>query len=285
MDLCSLKDIRPILEKNGFHFSRSKGQNFLIDSSVPRRIAEYSGIDRDCGVLEVGPGVGCLTRELTQRAEKVVAVELDKRLLSVLDETLAGIDNVEIISADVLKLDLETLVNEKLDGLRPCVCANLPYNITTPVLTKLIDTGLFTSLTVMVQREVARRMCARAGQSDYGAFSIYIRWHCEPEILFDVAPGCFYPAPKVTSSVIQLTKREVAPEPVDEALFFRVVRAAFSQRRKTLLNALSAAFGSSIPRERMGELIYSAGLEKNVRGEALDIGEFAVLSELIGGEL
>ena len=208
MDLCDLRTIRDLLGRHGFHFSKSMGQNFLIDASVPRDIAMSSGADERCGVLEIGPGIGPLTVQLSRLAGKVAAVELDRSLLPVLEETLAECDNVQVISGDVLKLDLPALVREQFPGLTPMVCANLPYNITTPVLTALVEAGCFSSLTVMIQREVARRICAAPGTADYGAFSVFMQYHTEPQLLFDVPPECFYPAPKVTSSVLHCRLRQ-----------------------------------------------------------------------------
>lgn len=281
MDLCSISYIRELLSRHGFRFSKSLGQNFLTAAWVPERIAEESGLSADTGVLEVGPGIGCLTRELSVRAGKVVAVELDGALKPLLAETLGDLQNVELVFADALKLDLKRLVSEKLPGLRPVVCANLPYNVTSPLLSAFIEAGCFENITVMVQREVARRICAGPGTPDYGAFTVYANWHTVPEILFDVSPGCFVPAPKVTSSVLHLTPRKEPPVRVkSEELFFRVVRAAFAQRRKTLLNALSAGL-SQHPKSALEAAIRAAGLEPMARGETLGISEFAALSDNI----
>ena len=227
MNLTDIEQIRGLLIRHGFRFQKSMGQNFLTARWVPEQIAEMAGIDRNTGVLEVGPGIGCLTAELSDRAGRVVSVELDKSLKPVLAETLEGRDNVEIIFSDVLKLNIPELVEEKLQGLRPAVCANLPYNVTSPLLAAFIKAGCFDSITVMVQREVARRICAGPGSKDYGAFGIFVSYYTEPEILFDVPPSCFVPQPKVTSSVINLKKREKPPVKVcSEELLFRVIRAA-----------------------------------------------------------
>lgn len=280
MELTNYKYIRELLDRHGFHFSKSMGQNFLTAAWVPQRIAEESGVSEDTGVIEVGPGVGCLTRELAGYAGKVVAVELDNSLRPVLAETLEGLDNVEVIFTDVLKTDLRSIVSEKLGGLRPAVCANLPYNITSPLLTAFIESGCFDTITVMIQREVAKRICSKAGSADYGAFSVYVGWHTEAEILFDVPPDCFTPRPKVTSSVIKLTRRTAPPVPVeDEKWMFRIVRAAFNQRRKTLTNALSA--GLSIPKEQTAAALESLGLDSRIRGEVLDMAQFAALSDAL----
>lgn len=286
MNLCDLNDIKPLLARHGFHFSKRMGQNFLIQDWVPREIAAVSGADRHCGVLEIGPGIGPLTVQLAQRAERVAAVELDRSLLPILQETLAPYPNAQVIPGDVMKLDLSALVSDKFNNLTPIVCANLPYNITSPVLTMLIESRLFASITVMIQREVAKRICASPGTADYGAFSLFCQYHTCPEYCFEVPPECFLPAPKVTSAVVRLVPRtSPAQELVDDAFFFQVVRAAFAQRRKTLLNALSASYGARVGKERLRALILNCGLLETVRGEALGIAEFARLARELKGEL
>ena len=281
MELTDVNEIRSLLARHGFRFSKSLGQNFLVADWVPRDIAAAAGLDENVGVLEIGPGVGCLTRELSERAGKVVAVELDGALRPVLAETLAGLDNVELVYGDVLRQDLAALTAEHISPLRPAVCANLPYNVTTPVLTKLIQSGLFGTITVMLQREVARRICAAPDTPDYGAFSVFVQWHMTAQLLFDVPPACFIPQPKVTSSVIRLTCRAAPPYAVrDEKLFMRIVRAAFSQRRKTLVNALGAGLG--LDKGLAASALTECGLDVRVRGEALSIAEFASLCEKIG---
>ena len=282
MDLCDLDTIKALLSRHGFHFSRSMGQNFLIQSWVPEGLVEGAGVSGSNGVLEIGPGIGPLTVRLSAAAGRVVAVELDRALLPVLAETLGDRDNVEVISGDILKLDIPALVDEKLAGLEPMACANLPYNITTPVMTALIEAKRFSCIAVMIQREVARRICAAPGSPDYGAFSVYCQYHTEPELLFDVGPECFIPAPKVTSSVIRMRLLPSPPVPVKDAVrFFRVVKAAFGQRRKTLLNALSAGL-PSLSREAVKAAVAACGLPDNVRGERLGIPEFAALTEALG---
>ncbi len=286
MDLCNLNDIKALLGRHGFRFSKSMGQNFLIEGWVPQDIAECSGADETSGVLEVGPGIGPLTAQLAQRAGKVAAVELDRSLLPILAETMVPYDNVAIIPGDVMKLDLKALVAEQFSGLTPMACANLPYNITTPVLTLLVESGLFSAITVMIQREVALRICAAPGTADYGAFSIYCQYYTDPALLFDVPKECFLPAPKVTSAVIRLVPRSTPRvEVVDEALFFRLVKAAFAQRRKTLLNALSAGFGSHLDKEALRSVLEACGLPADVRGERLGIPEFAKLTAELKGKL
>ena len=283
MNLCDYNTIRDLLARHGFHFSKSMGQNFLIDPEVPRRIAEASGADAGCGVLEIGPGIGPLTAELAQRAGKVVAVELDRALLPVLAETMAPYPNVEVVPGDVLKLDLTAIAAEKFQGLTPIVCANLPYNVTSPILEKLVESPCFTAFTVMIQREVALRICAAPGSSDYGAFSVFCQYHTQPELLFEVGPECFLPAPKVTSSVLRMVPKAPLAEVDDEAHFFRVVRAAFAQRRKTLANSLSAAL-PGIPKESIQQAIADMGLPAAVRGEQLTLEDFAALSAALGRE-
>lgn len=280
INLTDYNEIRALLTRHGFRFSKSLGQNFLTAAWVPERIAEEAGLDEQTGAVEVGPGVGCLTAELARRAGKVAAIELDKALLPVLKETLWEYDNVTVIPGDATKLDLRALVEEKLPGLRPVVCANLPYNVTTPLLTALIEAGCFETITVMIQREVARRICASPGSADYGAFGIFVQWHCETELLFDVPPSCFVPQPKVTSSVIRLTKRAAPPVPVrDEKLLFRIIRAAFNQRRKTLVNAMSSGLG--LGKGEVEAALAECGLDPRVRGEALDIAAFAALCDKV----
>ena len=282
MDLCDRSTIQALLGRHGFRFSKSMGQNFLIQGWVPDGLVEGAGVSRENGVLEVGPGIGPLTVRLARAASKVVAVELDRALLPVLAETLAGLDNVEVRAGDILKLDIGALVDETFPGLTPMACANLPYNITTPVLTALIEARRFACIAVMIQREVALRICAAPGTADYGAFSVYCQYHTVPELLFDVGPECFVPAPKVTSSVIRMVPRAVPPEGVeDEKRFFRVVKAAFGQRRKTLLNALAAGLGG-VDKETIRAAIAAAGLPEHVRGERLGIPEFAALTRALG---
>lgn len=286
MNLCDRNEIKSLLSRHGFHFSKSMGQNFLIADWVPEQIADASGCDRSSGVLEIGPGIGPLTVQLAARAGKVAAVELDRSLFPVLAETLAGLDNVEIVPGDILKLDIRSLVDEKLAGLRPMACANLPYNITTPVITAFLEAARFEAITVMIQREVALRICAAPGSADYGAFSVFCQYHADCGLLFDVPPDCFFPAPKVTSSVIRMVPRSAPPAEVeDEALFFRVVRAAFAQRRKTLLNALSAAFGSGLSKDALRNILSNCGLVPDVRGERLGIPEFAAVAREIKSEM
>ena len=282
MQLCDESTLRALLARHGFHFSKAKGQNFLIADWVPERIADACGAGPGDGVLEIGPGVGALTVQLARRAGAVAAVELDRSLEPLLAETLADCSNVSVVFDDVLRLDLPALVAERFSGLRPMVCANLPYNITPPVLTALLEAGCFASLTVMVQREVARRLAAPVGSGDGGAFAVWLRYHADAELLFDVPPDCFLPAPKVTSSVLRLTPYETPPVSVtDEALFFRTIRAAFALRRKTLVNSLAA--GLSLEKDAARALVLSCGLDPAVRGERLTLEDFARLTAQLNG--
>ena len=280
MNLCDIKEIRALLGRHGFHFSKAMGQNFLIANWVPQDIADAAGLDQHCAVLEIGPGIGPLTQQLSRRAGKVAAVELDTALLPILDETLADCPNVEIIPGDVMKLDLPELLRGRFNGFTVKACANLPYNITTPVITKLLEAGCFQSIVVMIQREVAQRICASPGTSDCGAFSLFCQYHAQCELLFEVPPDCFLPAPKVTSAVVRLTPRP-APVEGDKAAIFAVIKAAFAQRRKTLLNALSAAYGNRFTKEQLRQIILDCGLPETVRGERLGLEEFARLARVL----
>jgi 16S rRNA (adenine1518-N6/adenine1519-N6)-dimethyltransferase len=286
MDLCNINDIKGLLSRHGFHFSRSMGQNFLVDSSIPEKISELSQIDETCGVVEIGPGIGSLTVSLAKRAKKVFSVELDKSLLPVLSETLKDYSNVEILSANALKIDFPEIIKDNFDGLRPFVCANIPYNITSPLLSKLIDDACFESITVMVQREVAKRICALPSTPDYGAFTIYVNFFTEAKILFDVPPDSFIPQPKVWSSVIILKRRTLPPAEIqNERLFFKIVKSSFAQRRKTLVNGLFAIFGDKLSKIQLAQMLNDCGYSENIRGEALDINGFAKITNYLSGKL
>ena len=281
LDVCDPRVIRALLEKYGFHFSKAKGQNFLTQSWVPQNIVLESGVDETCGVMEVGPGIGPLTQQLCRYAKKVVAVEVDRTLQPILAETMAGNENLEIIFGDILKTDIAKLVQEEFSGLRPMACANLPYYITTPVLAALLESRAFEAVTVMVQKEVAQRICSPAGKGDYGAFSVFCQYYAEPELLFDVPASCFIPQPKVTSAVLKLTMRkESVCEIKSETMFFKVVRAAFAQRRKTLLNALSSGL-SQFDKPALAAVIEDCGFAPTVRGETLDIPGFAAIANAL----
>ena len=281
MDLCNIDDIRRVLGRHGFRFSKSLGQNFLTAAWVPAQIADSCGVDRDSCALEVGPGMGCLTEQLSQRADKVCAIELDRNLFPVLEETLAGCDNIEIVQGDVLKCDLAGICQEKFGDAPVYACANLPYYITTPAITALLTANVFRAITVMVQKEVAQRICAPAGSPDYSAFSIYIDYYADAEILFDVPRDCFVPQPKVDSAVVRLIPRVKPPVPVcNEKLFFTLVKAAFGQRRKTLANALQSALGNTLGKTGIVQLITDCGFDARIRGEKLSLADYAKLTEL-----
>lgn len=284
LDVCNVQVMKSLLAEYGFHFSKSKGQNFLTQRWVPQRIAEDSGVDETCGVLEIGPGFGPLTQELCLRAGKVVALEVDHSLKPVLERTIGEFGNLEILFCDALKADLPALTAEKFGGLKPMACANLPYYITSPVLTKLLESRCFSSVTVMVQKEVAQRICAKPGTADYSAFTVLCQYHAQPELLFDVPASCFMPQPKVTSAVVRLQTRTAPPAQIaDEATFFRTVRAAFAMRRKTLLNALSAGFGG-LNKTELAALLEACGVAPTVRGETLGIPEFARIANAIAAQ-
>lgn len=276
--LSDISTIRAVLEKNGFHFSKALGQNFLINPSVCPRMAALSGAADCAGAVEVGPGIGVLTWELSQVAKKVVSIELDKRLLPVLDETLADCENVKIVNADVMKLDLRRMIEEEFPGGEVAVCANLPYYITSPVIMRLLEERLpVTSITVMVQKEAAERLCAHPGERACGAVSAAVWYYAEPEILFQVSRGSFMPAPNVDSAVIRLRIRRTPPvEVADEPFFFRVVRAAFAQRRKTAVNSIANTLGRS--KQAVAAVFDAAGVPQNARAEALTLEDFAALT-------
>ena len=281
IDVCDIQVMKPLLAEHGFHFSKAKGQNFLIARWVPEQIAEQAGVNENVGVLEIGPGIGPLTQQLALRAKKVCAVELDKRLEPILAQTVGEFDNLEIIWDDVLKQDVAKLVAEKFAGLKPMACANLPYYITSPILTALLEAECFDAVTVMVQKEVAQRIAAKPGTADYSAFTVFCQFYGEPEILFDVPAHCFLPQPKVTSAVIMLKVRKSLPwEILDKATFFRVVRASFAMRRKKLQNGLAAGF-PELGKDGAGEVIAECGFDENVRGETLDIAQFAAIANEI----
>ena len=281
MDLCNINEIKALLARNGFRFSKSMGQNFLIQSWVPEDIAAASGAGPDTGVLEVGPGIGPLTRQLARRADKVAAIELDRRLLPVLEETLGEFSNVTVISGDVMKLDLRQVIQEQFGDKPVCLCANLPYYITSPVIMKVLEEKLpVDSLTVMVQKEAAQRICAEPGSRNVGAVSIAVRYYAQPEMLFQVSRGSFLPPPNVDSAVIRLKIRETPAVSVeDEAFFFQTVKAAFAQRRKTLANSLSA--GLAVSKQQALETLAACEIPPNARAEELTMERFGRLSDAL----
>ena len=283
-NLSDIKEVKRILNQHGFQFSKSLGQNFLIDPEVCPRMAEESGVTKETGVIEVGPGFGVLTQQLALRADKVVAIELDKRLPEVLADTLSDFDNVTVVSGDVMEIDLHNLIAEQFPNHKDIVvCANLPYYITSPVIMKLLEERLpVRSLVVMVQKEAAERICARPGQRECGAVSVAVQYYAEPEILFDVKRDSFFPAPNVDSAVMKLDVRFAPPEvlaDLDQKAFFRVVQAAFSQRRKTVCNSLSS--GLSLPKDAVKALLADAGIPETARAEQLTMEQFGALCRAV----
>ena len=281
LELTDIGTIKALLARHGFHFSKALGQNFIVNPSVCPRMADESGIDSESGVIEIGAGIGVLTAELAKRAKKVVCIELDSKLLPILDETLADFDNIEIINADVLKTDLAALIDEKFSGMPVYVCANLPYYITSPVIMPLLESRLpLKAVTVMVQREAAQRLCAPVGSRLSGAVTVAVDYYAEARKLFDVSAGSFMPAPKVDSSVIRLDIREKPGiEVSDEKLFFSMVHAAFSQRRKTASNSISS--GTGIPKAVVAEAIERCGFPPAVRAESMTAEQLAALCEAL----
>lgn len=277
MDLTSPRVIRSIQEKFGFTFKKGLGQNFLTSQNVLDEIVNAAEIDR--GVIEVGPGFGVLTSALAQNSEKVVTIEIDERLIDVLEYTLAEYDNVKIVNDDILKLDLKKLIQSEFGGEKVSIAANLPYYITTPIITKLLEEKLpLKSIVVMVQKEVAQRMTAKPSSKDYGAITVLCRYYTEPSVVANVPASLFVPPPKVDSAVLKLRVLDKPSVDVkDEKIFFRVVKAAFSQRRKTLLNCLCSNF--ALPKEEMSALLESVGITPSRRGETLSLQEFADIAD------
>ena len=281
VNVCDIQVMKPLLAEHGFHFSKAKGQNFLIAPWVPQSIAVDAGVDDTAGGLESGPGFGPLTQQLCLRAKKVCAVELDERLQPILDITVGEFDNLEIIWNDILKLDIPALVAGEFPGLRPMACANLPYYITSPILSALLEADCFDSVTVMVQKEVAQRIAAAPGSADYSAFTVFCQYYAEPNLLFDVPAHCFMPQPKVTSAVIQLkVRKERSWGALDEDIFFRTVKASFAMRQKKLSNGLASGF-PELGKTGAAEVIEAAGFDANIRGETLSIPEFVRIANEI----
>lgn len=279
--LSDIGEIKRILGSHGFTFSKAMGQNFLVNPSVCPRMAEMCGADKEKGVLEIGPGIGVLTNELCKVARKVVAIELDTRLLPVLEETLAEHDNVKVINADVMKVDLHKLIAEEFEGMEVVVCANLPYYITSPIIMKLLEDKLpVCALTVMVQKEAADRLCAEVGSRESGAVTVAVNYYSSAEKLFGVSRGSFMPAPNVDSAVIRLNvSKEPRIKVEDEKLFFKMVKSAFSQRRKTISNSVTS--GLSISKENFRNACEKAGISPTARAEALTLEELGSLSNAI----
>lgn len=288
MNLCNPRVIRELMEEAGIRFRRDLGQNFLVDPAVPEEIADAASVDEDAVILEIGPGIGCLTSALAERYRKVLAVEIDRGLIPVLEKTLAEYENVTVVNGDCMEVDLSALLSTAAGGGVPgvdfpvAVAANLPYYITTPILLKLLESGIrFSRITVMVQKEVADRLAAAPGSKDYGAITAVLGYYGTVERRFTVSPGSFLPPPAVSSAVVSI---DLYPEPrfkpLSEKVFFAAVHAAFEQRRKTLVNALSARF-SDLGKEKLGEIVVSCGFPADVRGERLGTGDFVALSDAL----
>ena len=282
-ELTDISVIRALCEKYDFALSKGFGQNFIINPGIPTKIVDASGVDKRYGVIEIGPGIGVLTKELAQRAAKVVSLEVDERLPPLLAETMAGVDNFKLVLQDVLKVDLKALIAAEFPGMPVAVCANLPYYITTPIIMDLLENERHVdSITVMVQKEVAERMQARPKEKEYGALSIAVQYYCDAKLDMIVQPACFMPRPKVASAVITL---KVLPErkvkTADEKLFFHLVKCAFGQRRKTLMNCLFHLGNLGFSKEELAELLEELGWDTRVRGEALGLEEFAALTDKI----
>lgn len=281
MDLCNISVIKSLMAEAGITFRKEYGQNFLTNRIIPEDIADMCTDDSESLIIEIGPGIGCLTAELASRYRKVVAIEIDRGLIPILDKTLAEFDNVTVINEDVMKIDLHDLVEKYSNGMPVSVCANLPYYITTPILMYLLESGVkFSSITVMVQNEVASRLVAKAGSSDYGAITSILGYYGTAKKLFKVSAGCFMPAPKVDSAVVRIDLyREPAYMPIDEKLFRNTIKAAFEMRRKTLQNAISAKLG--FDKELITRAILSIGHPADVRGERLSTEDFVKLSDFL----
>ena len=279
--LTDISYVKKLMEENGLTFLKKYGQNFLINESVPLRTAEMCEDDTSYGVIEIGPGIGTLTSKLAERFKKVVAIEIDTRLIPVLDTTLAEYDNVTVINGDVMDFDINDLINEHFEGMDVCVCANLPYYITTPIVMKLLESSArLKSITILIQKEVADRLCAKAGSAEYGAITASVAYYAEAKKLFNVSAGSFMPAPKVDSTVVKLSLYPEKPvKPVNEELMFKIIKAAFLQRRKTLSNAVSNTVG--ISKSTVGDILEEMNLSRDIRGEKLSISEFAQFSDIL----
>lgn len=278
------KNTIEIIQKYEFMFQKKFGQNFLIDTHVLEKIISAAGITKDDCVLEIGPGIGTMTQYLAENAGHVVAVEIDRNLIPILKETLADYDNVTVINEDILRVDIKALAEEYNGGKPIKVVANLPYYITTPIIMGLFESGVpIDNITVMVQREVADRMKEGPGSKDYGALSLAVQYYAEPEIVANVPPNCFIPRPNVGSAVIRLTRHKEMPVEVkDPALMFKIIRASFNQRRKTLQNGLGNASELPYTKEQIAAAIAEMGLTPTIRGEALSLAQFAQLSDILG---
>ena len=285
MDLCNLSTIKSLMSDAGISFRKDYGQNFLINRIIPEDIADNCTDTKESMILEIGPGIGCLTQELAIRYKRVVAVEIDRGLIPILEKTLAEYDNVTVINDDILKVDIKALIEEYSEGLPVSVCANLPYYITTPIIMHLLESGVsFSSITVMVQNEVAQRLTAKAGSSDYGAITAVLGYYGEVKRLFKVSAGSFIPSPKVDSAVIRIDLyKEKRYSPRSEKLFRELIKAAFEMRRKTLVNAISAKL-PGFNKEKVAKSLVSLGFTETVRGEKLSTEDFVKLSDLLCSE-
>lgn len=281
--LTSPRVLKALLEKHGFRFTKSLGQNFIIDENVLKKIVNYADITKSDFVLEIGPGAGTMTRELAERARFVAAVEIDKRLIPVLDETIGNYDNVKIINADILKLDVKELIPSDFAAENIKIVANLPYYITTPIIMKILEEGCpFNKMVMLVQKEVAERIEASPGTKDYGALSVAVRYYARPVLVGKVSPGVFMPPPKVDSMILGLEKRETPPvEIMNKELFFKIVKAVFNQRRKTLLNALHSSGIVATEKDTLSEMLSGIGIDANRRGETLSMDEFGSLTNVM----
>ena len=278
-NLTNILTIKDLLHRHGFSFSKSLGQNFLINPSVCPRMADLCGAKKGVGVIEIGPGFGVLTHELCKLADKVVSIELDKRLMPVLKETLCEHDNFKVINEDVLKVDMHKLIKEEFDNMEVVVCANLPYYITSPVIMKLLEDKLpINSITVMVQKEAAQRLCAKVGTRDSSSITVAVNYYSEPNLLFHVSRGSFMPAPNVDSAVIRL---DISDKPrvlsKSEKMFFAVVKAAFAQRRKTVVNSISSTMG--IQKSEIAQVLVDNSISETVRAEQLTLEQFAQIAD------
>lgn len=283
MNLCSPTELKALLNCHGFNFSKTLGQNFLIDKNVLNKIVSASELNENSCVLEIGPGAGTLTRRLAETGARCTAVEIDKALLPILGETLAGFDNFNLINSDILKVDLKKLIKDEFDNKPFHVIANLPYYITTPIIMQILESRLpVVSMTLMVQKEVADRMCATCGSKEYGALSVAVQYYTIPTVICRAEPHCFIPQPKVASSVVHLKVSATPTVTVsDEKKFFAIVKSSFGQRRKTLLNALSKSPYFSANKDSVRSTLIQMGVDENIRGEKLSISQFAKLSELL----
>lgn len=282
-ELTNISYIKDLCQRYGFALQKSYGQNFIVNSGICPKIAEHAEVDENCGVIEIGTGIGVLTKELALRAKKVVAIEIDTKLLPLLEETLADFDNIKIINKDVLEVDLNALIKEEFGDMPVMVCANLPYYITSPIIMKLLEDRLpIENITVMVQKEAAQRICAKEGSRDAGAISLAVNYYAVPTVCFNVSPGSFFPPPKVTSSVIRLdVNKDPKVQPKSEKNMFRLIRAAFTQRRKTFVNSTSATLG--ISKAAIEAALEQIGEKPMVRPEQMTLEQFCALSDILLG--